>query len=108
MKLILIAAPVLVAAAWMYFYWFTTAVFPVSENYPKGQLKSAGYVRRAGVEAYKRHGHWVTFHENGQKESEGFYDLGVKTSDWKYWDAEGHPLSSGTRAHSTSAGSGDG
>lgn len=83
--------PIILVAGWLSYAWFITGVFPVTEKYPSGAMKAQGYVRRAGVEAYKRQGHWVTFHEHGQKESEGDYDRGEKKGDWHYWDEQGRP-----------------
>ena len=88
---LLVAAPLILAALWIYLYWFSTNVFPVTEDYPGGQLKYAGYVRRIGLETYKRHGHWVTYHPNGKQASDGFYESGRKVGEWKYWDSEGRP-----------------
>ena len=92
-KIILLATPFVLAGLWICTYWLTTGVFPVSESYPGGQIKSAGYVRRVGVEAYRQNGHWVTYYVNGQKSSDGFYESGRKTGPWNYWDEGGRPTS---------------
>jgi hypothetical protein len=91
-RLVLAAIPLVLAALWLCYYWSIMAVFPATEKYPGGRIKSQGYVRRAGVEEYKRHGHWVTYHENGQKASEGDYQCGMKSAQWRYWDENGREV----------------
>lgn len=91
-RLLLAAIPIIVAVGWLCYFWFIMGVFPATEKYPSGQIKSSGYVRRAGVEAYKRHGHWVTYHANGRRSSEGEYVNGEKTGDWHYWDENGREM----------------
>ena len=93
LRRILVLAPIVIAVLWIGFYWFTTRVFPISELWPDGKVKFAGYVRRTGIESYKRHGHWIFNHPNGRKAAEGYYELGEKTGEWRYWDAAGKPTS---------------
>jgi len=35
------------------------------------------------------HGHWTTWHENGQKKSEGEYEKGSREGRWTYWNEDG-------------------
>lgn len=92
MQAVFVAIPVILAAAWLIYFWSITGVHTVIEKYPNGQVRAEGYARRSGVENYKRHGHWVTYHENGKKESEGFYERGEKTGAWSYWDSNGQSI----------------
>ena len=88
-----IVIPFLVLAVWFSYVWFVSGVLPSVEKDPKtGRVTAEGYVKRAGWGDYRRHGHWVTFHPNGQKGSEGMYERGVKTGEWKYWDEIGKPM----------------
>jgi antitoxin component YwqK of YwqJK toxin-antitoxin module len=32
---------------------------------------------------------WITFHDNGQKASQGNYKGDVKVGKWQYWSVEG-------------------
>ena len=86
------AIPLLVLIVFLSYLWFVSGVLPVVENYPKGQIKTEGYVKRAGFGEYRRQGHWVTYHANGQKASEGSYEAGEKISPWTYWDEAGREL----------------
>ena len=88
-RLLLVAAPVIAVAVWVYYLWFISGVIPATDKFQSGRLKSEGFVQRAGGEGYLRQGHWVTYHENGQKESEGEYTRGAKTGEWMYWDSKG-------------------
>ena len=36
-----------------------------------------------------RHGAWTTWHENGDKASEGVYQFGARTGPWSYWRVVG-------------------
>ena len=92
-KLLVGAIPVLVLIVFLSYLWFVSGVLPVVENYPKGQIKTEGYVKRAGFGEYRQQGHWVTYHANGQKASEGFYEAGEKINPWTYWDEDGGELS---------------
>lgn len=84
--------PFLVLIAFLSYLWFVSGVLPVVENYSDGQIKTEGYVKRAKLGEYRRQGHWVTYHANGQKASQGFYEAGEKTSPWTYWDEDGKEL----------------
>ena len=86
------AIPVLVLILYLWYLWFVSGVLPVVENYPNRQIKTEGYVKRAGFGDYRRQGHWVTYHANGQKASQGFYEAGEKISPWTYWDEDGREL----------------
>ncbi len=88
-KLLFVAIPLFLSATWLIYFWSITGVHTIHEKYPNGKTKAAGYARRSGIESYKKHGHWVTYHENGQKESEGYYDVGQQTGEWTYWDEGG-------------------
>jgi hypothetical protein len=88
-----VAIPFLVLAAWFSYVWFVSGVLPSVEKDPKtGRVTAKGYVKRAGWGDYRRHGHWVTFHPNGQKESEGMYERGTKLGEWDYWDETGRAV----------------
>ena len=93
------AIPVLVLILFLSYLWFMSGVLPVVENYPEGQIKTEGYVKRAGFSEYRRQGHWVTYHANGQKASQGFYEAGEKVSPWTYWDEAGRELPAEPEAH---------
>ena len=86
------AIPVLVLIVYLSYLWFVSGVLPVVEHYPGRKIKTEGYVKRAGFGEYRRQGHWVTFHANGKKASEGFYEAGDKISPWTYWDDDGREL----------------
>lgn len=79
-------------AAFFSYLWFVSGVVPVQHRYPTGELKSVGYVKRHGWRSYLRHGHWLTYHRNGVKASEGSYRGGEKLGEWRYWDEEGAAL----------------
>lgn len=87
------AVPILVLVAYLSYLWFVSGVLPVVEHYPGRKIKTEGYVKRAGFGEYRRQGHWVTYHANGRKASEGFYEAGKKISPWTYWDEDGRELS---------------
>ncbi len=91
-KFLILAIPLFLAAAWLLYFWSITGVHTIHEKYSNGTTRATGYARRIGVESYKKHGHWVTYHENGEKESEGFYDRGEKTGEWLYWDVSGRKV----------------
>lgn len=92
-KWAVVGIPLLVVGAYFGYLWFVSGVLPSREFYPNGEKKALGYVRRHGFAAYRRTGHWVTFHRNGRKASEGFYENGKKVGAWSYWDERGEPLS---------------
>lgn len=77
--------------AWFLYLWSVSGVLTSVEKYPKGAVKAEGYLKRVAGGEYKRHGAWVTYHENGKIASQGGYDLGKKVGEWKYWDMEGRP-----------------
>jgi hypothetical protein len=88
-----IVIPFFVLTAWFSYVWFVSGVLPSVEKDPKtGRVTAEGYVKRAGWGDYRRHGHWVTFHPNGQKASEGMYERGVKVGDWRFWDESGRDV----------------
>lgn len=88
--------PFLVLVGWFSYVWFISGVLPSEEKDPAtGRVIAQGYVKRVGWDDYRRHGHWVTFHANGQKASEGTYRLGEKVGEWKYWDEAGLETSAG-------------
>ena len=35
------------------------------------------------------HGQWITWFENGQIESEIYYEEGIPVGTWKYWNPDG-------------------
>lgn len=85
-----IVIPFLVLATWFSYVWFVSGVLPSVEKDPKsGRVTAEGYVKRVGWGDYRRHGHWVTYHPNGQKASEGMFEREDKTGEWKYWDESG-------------------
>ncbi|HWL92928.1 MAG TPA: hypothetical protein VNT79_05295 [Phycisphaerae bacterium] len=88
-KYALAGVVVLLVVLFLSYLWWVSRVLPHIEKFPNGQVKATGYVKREGGK-YVRTGHWVTFHENGQKASEGRYDGGRKVpGTWQYWDAAG-------------------
>ena len=91
--------PVLVLALYLSYLWFVSGVLPFVENYPRGQIKTEGYVKRTGFGDYRRQGHWVTYHANGQKASQGFYEAGEKISPWTYWDEDGREFPTEPAGH---------
>ncbi len=91
---IAVVIPVLALVTWFSYIWFICGVLPSVEKDPKsGRVTAEGYVKRIGWGEYRRHGHWVTYHENGQKASEGAYRLGEKEGEWLCWDKSGRPMS---------------
>jgi hypothetical protein len=91
LRRMLVLAPFVMLLAWFGYAWFVSGVVAVKEKYPGGTIKTEGYIRRVWLNEYKRHGHWVTYHANGQKESEGNYKHGEKVGTWSYWDDDGRP-----------------
>lgn len=91
-KHLVITIPFIVLVVWFGYLWFVSGVLPSVTKYDNGQPKWLGYVKREGLVTYKRTGHWVTYHPNGQKASEGEYEHGERVEGtWKYWDAAGQP-----------------
>ena len=41
---------------------------------------------------HDRHGHWITWHPNGYKASEGRYDHGKRLGLWVFWSDTGHKI----------------
>lgn len=56
----------------------------VEVTYSSGKIKAKGKMYN-GIE----HGAWVRYYENGQKESEGVFDMGAQDGVWKWWYASG-------------------
>ncbi|MCB9862322.1 MAG: hypothetical protein H6820_03110 [Phycisphaerales bacterium] len=91
-KHLIITIPFIVLILWFSYLWFVSGVLPSVQKYDNGDPKELGYVKRSGLATYRRAGHWVTYHPNGQKASEGEYENGEKVAGtWKYWDAAGQP-----------------
>jgi len=80
---------VLLLLSWFAYLRWVSGVLPYNEKYPGGTPKTVGYLKRSGFSDYKRHGLWTTYHANGQKESQGHYDLGRPVGEWAYWDETG-------------------
>jgi hypothetical protein len=92
---IAVVIPFLALIAWFWYMWFVSDVLPSMEKDPKtGRVRAEGYVKRVKWGEYQRQGRWVTYHENGQKASEGSYRDGAKDGEWKYWDESGRPVTS--------------
>lgn len=66
--------------------------FDVSINFSGGQVFMTGKYQDEALEV--RHGHFVFYSQNGNKQTEGDYHLGMKVGTWKRWDSEGAPLPS--------------
>jgi antitoxin component YwqK of YwqJK toxin-antitoxin module len=92
-NLLLGLIPLAAVVGWFVYLWATSGVLARVEKYPGGAVRAEGYLQRVGIGVYRRHGHWVTFHENGQKASEGLYEKGEKTGQWRYWDEDGRETS---------------
>ncbi|GMU35185.1 MAG: hypothetical protein HS101_01550 [Planctomycetia bacterium] len=88
-KLLLSLVPLTVLALWFAYMWFVSGVIPAQEKYSSGAIKAEGYLKRENLGEYVRHGHWITYFENGAKSGEGSYDMGAKTGKWTYWDELG-------------------
>ena len=88
-RLVPILIPVLVLAAWFLYMWAVSGIITKVEKYPDGNVKAEGYLKRVGLGEYRPHGHWVTYHENGKKASDGYFDLGEKTGDWTHLKDDG-------------------
>lgn len=88
----ILGVPLAVVFGWFGYLWSVSGVLPATEKYPDGKVKSLGYVKRDGWQVYRRHGHWVTYHPNGQKASEGVYEMGEKKPTWLYWDEAGREI----------------
>jgi len=89
-----VGATIVIAAlvAWFGYIWWISGVMPYEERFegPGSQIKCAGFLKRTGLNDYKRHGLWTTYHRNGEKESQGHYDRGHQTGLWTYFDEKGH------------------
>ena len=89
-----VGATIVIAAlvAWFGYIWWISGVMPYEERFegPGSQIKCAGFLRRSGLNDYKRHGLWTTYHRNGEKESQGHYDHGHQTGLWTFFDEKGH------------------
>ncbi len=59
--------------------------------YISGSLKSEGTYQH-GLES----GEWRDFHENGQLAAFGRYEDGVEVGSWNFWDSSGRPEGSTT------------
>jgi hypothetical protein len=92
--LLLGAVPVVALLCWFGYLWSISGVLPSIEKYPSGKTKAEGSVKRSGIGDYHRQGAWTTYHENGQRSSEGLYDMGKKVGTWRYWDDRGATLES--------------
>ncbi len=46
-----------------------------------GEINQVGYFKRG-----KPHGEWVSYDLDGNKLSEGNYDMGIKTGKWSFWN----------------------
>lgn len=71
--------------------------FDVAVNFSGGQVFMTGKYQDEALEV--RHGHFVFYSQNGNKQTEGDYHLGMKVGTWKRWDEEGAPLPSRTYAN---------
>jgi TonB family protein len=71
--------------------------YDVSVNFSGGQVFMTGKYKDEALEV--RHGHFVFYSQNGNKQTEGDYHLGMKVGTWKRWDEEGAPLPSRTYAN---------
>lgn len=91
-KHLVVTIPFVVLILWFSYLWFVSGVLPSVQKYDNGDPKAIGYVKREGLATYRKTGHWVTYHPNGEKASEGEYENGEKVpGTWKYWDAAGQP-----------------
>jgi hypothetical protein len=61
---------------------------------------------RFAEEKGQRTGHWITWHANGQKHSEGAYDAGRREGSWTFWRVDGsvNPDLTGTYADGVRTG----
>jgi TonB family protein len=71
-------------------------LYDVVINFSGGQLFMNGRYQDEQLEV--RHGHFVFYNQNGNKQTEGDYSKGMKVGVWKRWDSEGAPLPSRTYA----------
>lgn len=71
--------------------------FDVAVNFSGGQVFMTGKYQDEALEI--RHGHFVFYSQNGNKQTEGDYHQGMKVGTWKRWDEEGAPLPSRTYAN---------
>ncbi len=71
-------------------------LYDVVINFSGGQLFMNGRYQDEHLEI--RHGHFVFYNQNGNKQTEGDYHNGMKVGVWKRWDSEGAPLPSRTYA----------
>ena len=65
----------------------------VAEEYASGQVKSRGYIKGKNI----RTGEWTSWHENGQKKSQGRFVDHEKVGEWVYWHESGRQLPLGAR-----------
>jgi hypothetical protein len=91
-KFLVAMIPVAALGGWLYYLWFVSAVLPSVEKYSDQSIKAEGYVERVRLGEYRRTGHWVTFHPNGKKESEGRYAEGKMIGTWEFWSKEGEAM----------------
>lgn len=84
-----VVIPLAVLLAWFGYLWLVSGVLPATETYSDGRIKAQGYVKRVGLGAYKRHGTWTEYHENGTKAAEGRFQRGRKVGAWCRWDEAG-------------------
>lgn len=76
-------------AGWFAYLRWVSSVLPFHEKYPGGKTRTSGALKRSGWNDYKRHGLWTTYHANGEKASQGYYDHGRQVGEWSYWDETG-------------------
>jgi uncharacterized protein len=56
-------------------------IFEVVRYHNNKKIRERGYQTTAGLQ----HGLWHTYYENGNKQSEGVYDNGQMSGEWKFW-----------------------
>lgn len=84
--------PLTVVALFFCYLWWVSGVVQSVHRYPSGRKMEVGNVRRHGLSDYRRTGRWMTYHENGEKASEGEYIDGRKAGEWLYWDESGKAI----------------
>lgn len=63
----------------------------IVEKYANGNPQFEYYQNEKG----EKHGHYISYFENGNKRSEGEYNNGIQINKWTYWHESGNLLSEG-------------
>ena len=67
----------------------------VEKRYSSGSLMTSYYVKETSDGSLLKNGSFESWYKNGQKESEGKYENGIRAGQWKTWHSNGQIESKG-------------